>query len=215
MIAMKKDEAKTILFVNSGGKKKRFTLEIARRLGYRIVLLNTTNDAQKIASHFIEANTYNHGECVDRVQKFLDENPKIHIDGAITFWEDDIPLLARLCREFKWTGNAPTAALQTRNKFRMRTRLEETGLPIPAFHLVRTENDLTEAIEHIGFPAVLKPVWGADSEFVVRVDDADDAERVFKYLKANCTPEFNPIFHYNSGQFLYEEYISGDRKTTR
>jgi len=209
MAAMKKEEAKTILFVNSGGKKKRFTLEIARKLGYKIILLNATNDAQKIATHFIEADTYNHGECVDRVQKFLDEYPKVKIDGAITFWEDDVPLLARLCREFKWTGNSPTAALQTRNKFRMRTRLEETGLPVPRFHLVRTENDLQEAIEHIGFPAVLKPVWGADSEFVVRVDDADDAQRVFKYLKQNCTPEFNPIFHYNSGQFLYEEYISG------
>jgi D-alanine-D-alanine ligase len=209
MTTQKKDPAKTILFVNSGGKKKRFTLEIAKKLGYKIVLLNSKNDSQKLASHFIEADTYNHGECVDRVQKFTEEHPKVHIDGAITFWEDDVPLLARLCREYKWTGNTPTAALQTRNKFRQRSRLEQTSLPVPQFHLVRTEDDLSEAIEDIGFPAVLKPVWGSDSEFVVRVDDADDAERVFKYLKANCTEDFNPIFHYNSGQFLYEEYIPG------
>lgn len=209
MAAAKKDSEKTILVVNSGGKKKRFTLEIAKKLGYKIILLNSTNDAQKLASHFIEADTYNHGECVDRVQKFLDDHPKIKIDGAVTFWEDDVPLLARLCREFKLTGNTPTAAQQTRNKFRMRSRLEQTGLPVPSFHLVRTENDLKEAMDEIGFPAVLKPVWGSDSEFVVRVDDADDAEKVFRYLKANCTPEFNPIFHYNSGQFLYEEYVSG------
>jgi D-alanine-D-alanine ligase len=209
MAARKKDSAKTILFVNSGGKKKHFTLEAAKRLGYKIVLLNAKNDSQKLASHFIEADTYNHGECVDRLQKFLEEHPRVKIDGGITFWEDDVPLLARLCREFKWTGNTPTAALQTRNKYRMRQRLEQTGLPTPSHHLVRTEGDLHEAIEDIGFPAVLKPVWGSDSEFVVRVDDSDDAERVFKYLRQNCTPDFNPIFHYNSGQFLYEEYIAG------
>jgi D-alanine-D-alanine ligase len=209
MAALKKETGKTILFVNSGGEKKKFTLECAKKLGYKIILLNAKNDAQKLATHFIEADTYNHGECVDRLQQFLADHQKIKIDGAVTFWEDDIPLLSRLCREFKWTGNAHAAALQTRNKFRMRQRLEQTGLPVPAFHLVRTENDLKEAMDEIGFPAVMKPVWGADSEFVVRVDDADDAERVFKYLKTNCTVDFNAIFHYNSGQFLYEEYISG------
>lgn len=209
MASKKKDPSKTILFVNSGGGKKRFSLEVAKKLGYNIILLNAKNDTQKLASHFIEADTYNHGECVDRVQKFIEDHPKIIIDGAITFWEDDIPLLARLCREFKWTGNTPTAAVHTRNKFRMRQRLEQTGLPVPEFHIVRTESDLAESIAEIGFPGVLKPVWGADSEFVVRIDDVDDADRVFKYLKANCTTEFNPIFHYNSGQFLYEQYISG------
>lgn len=209
MTAKKQDFEKTILFVNSGGKKKHFTLETAKRLGYKIILLNAKNDSPKLITHFIEADTYNQSECVDRVQKFLDDNPKVHIDGAITFWEDDISLLARLCREFKWTGNMPTAAMQTRNKFRMRQRLEQTGVPVPNYHLVRTESDLREAIGNIGFPAVLKPVSGSDSEFVVRVNDVDETERVFKYLKSNCTPDFNPIFHYNSGQFLYEEYIQG------
>jgi D-alanine-D-alanine ligase len=202
-------EKKTILFVNSGGKKKHFTLEKAKKLGYNIVLLNAKNDSQKLTNYFIEADTYNHSECIDKIHKFIEDHPKVKIDGAITFWEDDIPLLARICREFKWTGNTGAAAMQTRNKFRMRQRLEQTGLPVPTYHLVKTENDLKEAMNEVGFPAVMKPVAGADSEFVVKVDDQDDAEKVFKYLKSNCTPDFNPIFQYNSGQFLYEEYIPG------
>lgn len=91
----------------------------------------------------------------------------------------------------------------------MRKRFAETGLGSPEFHLLKDENDLQTAIGQIGFPAVLKPVWGSDSEFVVLVNDEEEAEATFDYLKKNCNEQFNPIFKYNAGLFLYEEYLPG------
>lgn len=199
------------MFVNSGGKKKRFTLERARKLGATIVLLDQVSEQRKqhIADYCIEANTYNHDECVDRLRAFLRQHPDVQLDGAITFWEDDVPLLARLCEEFGLPGNSVETALRTRNKFAMRKRLEETGLGNPAFHMVRSKRDLQKAIELIGFPAVMKPAWGSDSEFVILVSNPKEAETTLRYLLRNCNEQFNPIFKYNQGMFLYEEYMEG------
>lgn len=201
---------KTILFVNSGGKKKRFTLEIAKKLGLKIVLINARNDAPKrLVDHFIKADTFNHREVIEKVGLFIEENPSIHLDGVITFWEDDIPLVGRLVEHFKFIGNNYETAINTRNKYEMRKRFAETGLGSPEFRLIQTNSDLQEAISRIGFPAVMKPAWGADSEFVVLVSDEDEAESTFEYLRKNCNEQFNPIFKYNSGLFLYEQYVSG------
>lgn len=210
---MRKDGSlvgKTVLFVNSGGKKKRFTLETAKKHGVKIILVNERQDVPKrFVDHFIKADTFNHGEVIEKLSLFLEENPTIKIDGAITFWEDDIPLLGRLCDHFKFIGNSYEAAVNTRNKYEMRKRFAETGLGSPEYRLIQTNGDLQEAIARIGFPAVMKPAWGADSEFVVLVNDDDEAQTTFDYLRKNCNEQFNPIFKYNGGMFLFEEYLQG------
>lgn len=201
---------KTILFVNSGGKKKRFTIETARRMSCAVILVNQELDIpKKLVDHFIQADTYNHKEVLEKIQAFLDENPDIEIDGAITFWEDDIPLLARICEHFGLIGNSYPASINTRNKYEMRKRLKETGLGSPEYHLIQNKDDLEDAIDWIGFPAVMKPVWGSDSQFVVQVKDSDEAYATYEYLLKNCNEQYDTIFKYNENLFLYEEYLDG------
>lgn len=210
---MKKEpdlSGRNIIFLNSGGKKKKFTLERAKKLGVNIILVNKKLDCGKnIVGSFIEADTYNHSEVIEKLKSFLKQNPDTTFDGAITFWEDDVPLLARVCEEFSLTGNTYKTAINTRNKYEMRKRLKETGLGCPEFHLVKTHRDLKKAIEEIGFPAVMKPVWGADSEFVILARDEIEAKNTLNYFFKNCNEQFNPIFKYNDSSFLYEEYMDG------
>lgn len=201
---------KNIIFINSGGKKKKFTLEKAKNLGVNIILVNQKLDTnKKLIDYFIEADTYNHKEVIEKLKLFQKNNPEIKFDGAITFWEDDIPILAKVCEEFKLTGNNYETSIRTRNKYEMRKRLAETGLGNPRFHLVKNKNDLKKAMEEIGFPAVMKPIWGADSEFVVLIRNSEEAKNTLDYLQKNCNEQFNPIFKYNNGNFLYEEYMDG------
>jgi D-alanine--D-alanine ligase len=202
--------AKTLLFVNSGGKKKKFTLEIARRTGAQIILLGPELDVpKKLVDFFIQVDNYNHTECIEKLQTFLEEHPSIYIDGAITFWEDDVPLLSRLCEHFGFIGNSYQTAINTRNKYEMRKRLRETGLGSPEFHLLQSKDDLEDAMHFIGFPAVMKPVWGADSQFVVMVKDEEEAKATYEYFQKNCNEQYDPIFKYNENQYLYEEYLDG------
>ncbi|MFA6306087.1 MAG: ATP-grasp domain-containing protein [Candidatus Gracilibacteria bacterium] len=201
---------KNVIFINSGGKKKKFTLERAKNLGINIILVNQKFDThKKLVAHFIEADTYNHKEVIEKLKLFQKNNPEIKFDGAITFWEDDIPLLAKVCEEFKLTGNSYDTAIKTRNKYEMRKRLTETRLGNPLFHMVKNKNDLKKATEEIGFPAVMKPAWGADSEFVILVKNEEEARNTLDYLQKNCNEKFNPIFKYNNGTFLYEEFMDG------
>ncbi|PIZ74368.1 hypothetical protein COY07_00715 [Candidatus Peregrinibacteria bacterium CG_4_10_14_0_2_um_filter_43_11] len=203
-------KGKTIVFINSGSKKKKFTLEIAKKLGANIILVNQKFDVgKKLVDHYVEADMYNHSEVLEKLKLFRERNPEVRFDGAITFWEDDVPLLARVCEAFKLTGNSYHTAVNTRNKFEMRKRLKETGLGNPAFCLVKTKFDLKGAIKEVGFPAVMKPVWGSDSEFVVLVKNEEEAESTLEYLQKNCNEEFNAIFKYNAGMFLFEEYMTG------
>lgn len=210
---MKKDFncfGKNIVFINSGGKKKKFTLEKAKKLGANIILVNRKLDVPKnLVDYFIEADTYNHSEVIEKLNLFLKQNPGVSFNGAITFWEDDIPLLARVCDEFKLCGNTYETAVKTRNKYKMRKRFQETGLGSPNFYLVKNVRDLKKAIDSIGFPAIMKPVWGSDSEFVVLVKNEEEAKNTLSYLLKNCTEQFNPIFKYNDSSFLFEEYMEG------
>ncbi len=43
------------------------------------------------------------------------------------------------------------------------------GLPTPRFQMIKSKEDLEAALKQVGFPAVLKPVFGAAAMFVVGV----------------------------------------------
>jgi len=200
---------KNLLVVNTGSVKKKFIFQELKKLGLNILVLNKEkNWAQSYADHWIIADNYNHPESIEAIKDYLAAN-KIKLDGAITFWEDDIPLLAKICREFKLAGNSLETATNTRDKFRMQEILRQSGLCHIRQRLVRTWADLKKATEEIAFPAVLKPIYGADSQFVVQVNNEKEAEDAYDYVLKNCTPDYDPIFKYNKRLFVYQEYIAG------
>ena len=91
-------QGKTILLVNAGPPKKKFILQELKKAGVTVVILHKEkNWAQSYADHWILADTYNHAECIDAIKDFNAQNPEVRIGGALTFWEDDIPLLAKIC----------------------------------------------------------------------------------------------------------------------
>lgn len=198
---------KTILFVNSGSKKKEFTLQRAKELGLTVALVNSSLTwEKKYVDHFIEADTYNHEEVLGKLKEFLKEN---RIDGAVTFWEDDIPLLGAICEAFSLVGPDSRSARLCRNKLEMRKVFMEGGVPCPKYSLVTNNEELKAALPEIGIPGVIKPAWGSDSEFVIKVESEEEAYQVFDYVQKNATPKFNPIFNYNHSQFVIEQYMGG------
>lgn len=68
--------------------------------------------------------------------------------------------------------------------------------------------DLERESKRIGFPLVLKPAWGEQSQFVVRLDDLAEAKDAFEYMKANITPVFDPNYAYGT-EIIAEEYLDG------
>ena len=58
--------------------------------------------------------------------------------------------------------------------------MAEENLPTPKNFLIETESQLKEASSTVGYPAVIKPIYGAASIGVVRVDSYEDLERCYK-----------------------------------
>jgi len=203
-------QGKTILILNSGSLKKRFIFQRLKKLGLTLVCLNLEkNWAAPYVDHWILTDTYNHTDSLEELRSFISDHPKITIEGAITFWENDIPLLAKICNEYKWIGNTFETAILTRDKYKMQEAFLKAGLPAIPGKLIRKKEDLEMAMEEIGFPGILKPVSGSDSQFVVYVNNKEEAEEAYRYILKNCTSDYDSIYKLNRGVFLYQKFIDG------
>lgn len=204
-------QGKTLLLVSVGSTKKRFILECMKELGLRVVALQDQHAAwaEEYVSDWIIVPK---GEPIESVLKQIRhycEEHRIVLDGAITFWEEEVPLLAKICEAFGLIGNSYQAALNTRSKFAMQELLRKHGEPAMKQYLLKSEDDLEEAMKTVGFPAVMKPLYGADSLSVVYVNSPEEARRVYKFILNGFTFPYEKIFKYERGQIVYQEYIPG------
>lgn len=200
---------KTLLLVNTGSNKKRFILQKLNKMGLQIVVLNKEkNWAQPYVDHWILANTDDHQESLTAVANFLREHPTIKIDGAVTFWEDDVLLTSRLTSKFNWIGSPYETVKKIRNKFEFRKFCQNNGISAPKHALIRNRKDLQRIKSEFSFPLVMKPVYGSSSAYVVKVEE-EDLERVYDYIRQNLSLETESSLHDGFDIFV-EEYIDGD-----
>ncbi len=201
---------KTILLVNTGSPKKRFIVQRLKKLGLKVVCLNREkNWAQPYVDHWILADNSNHNESVQAVRTFTAANPSIKIDGAVTFWEDDVLLTSRIVDRYNFVGIPLSIAKKTRNKWAFRGFCQKNGLPAPQFHLVRDEEDLKFIEKHFTFPVVIKPAFGASSAFVMKVMEKGDLRSTFNYIRNNISSSVESALADGLDIFV-EEFIDGD-----
>lgn len=200
---------RTLLLVNTGSSKKRFILQKLRKMGLKIAVLNKEkNWAQPYVDHWILANTDDHQEALAAVANFLRENPNVKIDGALTFWEDDVLLTSRITSKFNWIGTPYDIVRKVRNKFEFRKFCQQNGIKAPKHAMIRSRRDLQKIRKDFDFPLVMKPVYGASSAYVVKVEE-EDLERVYDYIKQNLSVSTESALHDGLDIFV-EEYIDGD-----
>jgi biotin carboxylase len=71
--------------------------------------------------------------------------------------------------------NRPTTEL-LRDKFSVRQRLKDRGLPQPGFALARSNDELKLAVEHLGLPVLIKPTDGYGSQNIVVLRFPEDLD---------------------------------------
>ena len=179
------------------------------KMGVGLVVLNKEkNWAQPYVDHWILANTDDHQDALTAVAAFLREHPHIKIDGALTFWEDDVLLTSRITSKFNWIGTPYDIVKKVRNKFEFRKFCDQNGIRAPKHSLIRSKKDLARIKEEFTFPLVMKPVYGSSSAYVVKVEE-EDLERVYEYIKQNLSIRTESALHDGFDIFV-EEYIDGD-----
>jgi len=97
----------------------------------------------------------------------------------------DIPnILAVLSDRFGWIGPSKQTAHWGTNKYAMKCRFKECGIPIPYFSLVDSFEDLEEKINEIGYPVVIKPLDRSGSRGVFKLDGSQNIRELFNESKS-------------------------------
>jgi biotin carboxylase len=105
------------------------------------------------------------------------------IDRVLANWEPLVIVAARLRERFGLPGMSVDTVRGFRDKQLMKERVAAAGLRVPRAQRVRSVKDVWEAVEHTGFPAIIKPIAGAGSADTYKVEDRADMERVLGRMR--------------------------------
>lgn len=129
-------------------------------------------------------------------------------DGIFSIWEDSVPVAARVATALGLPTNPVDAVDDARSKVRSRELGAQLGLPTPKARRVRSLDELFAAAAYVGFPAVVKPEFGASAMGCVRVDNLESLPKIYALVRSVVTPENDTIFR-SGNDLLIEEYLDG------
>ncbi|KAF4697455.1 Carnosine synthase 1 [Perkinsus olseni] len=180
----------TIAVICSGPKDKKSIYQRAAELGVKVVVIDFTHSwaeemvAEEIIAKFIPIDFTADNEVLFRQAldaiRSLEEDPLVGpVDGICTFVEFAVPMAARLCKALGLPGPSVECVDIARDKHKTRDIMTAKGLPSIRNFLITDPNQLEQAAQHVGFPAVLKPIAGVSSLGVQKVSDMDDLTRTY------------------------------------
>ncbi len=204
----------TVAVVGAGYEGKRRAYSRMAELGARVVLIDEPGHwseslmSEGIVESWVAAPIV--GDADRDARTVLDalDRATIRPDGVLTFWEDSVCVAARVAAALGLPTNPPDAVDAARSKVRTRELSEGLGLPTPRARRVRSLDELFAAAAYVGFPAVVKPEFGASAMGCVRVDDLESLPKVYSLVRSVVGPESDGIFR-TGNDLLLEEYLDG------
>jgi len=105
------------------------------------------------------------------------------------------------------TVNTAEVANVCGNKFATTRSLIQHGVPTPRTMLAFTEESALDAIEQLGYPAVLKPAVGSWGRLISKVNDREAAEAILEHKQI--------LGSYHHSVFYVQEYIAKPQRDIR
>lgn len=162
--------------VLGGGQLGRMFAMAARRMGYRVHTLAPEHDTPtgQIADVEIVASY----DDVERIREFASR-----VD-VVTFEFENVSAAAAAAAESCTLVRPNGRALEiAQHRIREKTFLRDQGLPVTPFAVVRTADDLDEAVRRVGRPAVLKSAaFGYDGKGQARIEPHGDAHAAWNTI---------------------------------
>ncbi len=152
---------------------------------------------ERLAAHWRVDNMLDSGQLLDAAQQLARQVGPIH--RLFTHQEQLQVPLAEARERLGIEGMSVEAALNFRDKARMKQRFREAGIPAARYQRAEQAADIWRFAEEVGFPLVVKPVAGAASQATFRADDAASLAEALRAVEP--TPD-QPL--------LVEEFITGE-----
>jgi [lysine-biosynthesis-protein LysW]---L-2-aminoadipate ligase len=97
------------------------------------------------------------------------------------------------------TVNSYSATITCDNKFLTSMALQEAGVPTLRTLIAYTPTSALQAIERLGYPAVLKPTAGSWGRLLAKINDREAAEAVLEHKEV--------LGSYHHSIFYIQEYV--------
>ena len=204
----------TVVVVGVGYPSKRRIFERLHALGACLVIVEEAGHWSQalvedgIADRWLSAPIT--GESTTDADSVLAalSDAGVRPDGVLTFWENSAEVAARVARALQLPGNPVQAVDAARSKLRTRELSARLGLPTPRAVRVRSLDELYAAAADLGFPAVVKPEFGAAQMGCVRVDDFATLPSIYRLVRGAASADMDGIFR-TGNDLLLEEYLDG------
>lgn len=142
----------------------------------------------------------------DLYNRAFEVGSKERISGILYFNEFLMVPASKLAERLGVPFHSKETVQKAQSKYYQREALKKAGVGIPKYFLVKSEDDLEEAIQYIGFPAVLKPISGAGSYHVYNIENKEDLYKKYNSMilsyESLLIPNENKLF-------LLEEKLIG------
>ncbi|MFE9094094.1 acetyl-CoA carboxylase biotin carboxylase subunit family protein [Streptomyces sp. NPDC007264] len=137
-------------------------------------------------------------------EEIAEEAARAHgVDLVASTSESDVLRAARLRARLGLPGQGTASATAYRDKVVMKRIARDAGIRVPAFAPVDSPADLLDLLDAQGFPAVVKPRFGAGSEGVAVLRGPADVTAFLARQRASDVP-------YLPGQWMAESFVVGD-----
>ena len=123
-----------------------------------------------------------------------------NVDLVETLWEPTVLLAARLREAIGAPGLTVEQTVPFRDKGRMKEVVDAAGIRTPRSARATTVAGCREAVEQIGYPAIIKPIAGAGSLDTYRIESEADLEAALPRLR-------------HIDEVSVEEFIDGEEFT--
>lgn len=137
--------------------------------------------ARRSLADYVQApSLWNEDATVEVARRIAD---RISIDRVECLWEPGVLLAARIREALGLEGMKVEQAELFRDKEKMKSALDAAGIRTPRHARARTAAECHDAIDHIGYPVIIKPIAGAGSADTYRIENNDDLEEALPKLR--------------------------------
>jgi len=200
---------RVLLLATTTGYQTRMFAEAAAKIDVELVYATDRCDQldDPWRDHAIPVRFHEEWRSVDSVLKQLEHQP---VDGVVAVGDRPTVMAAYVSRLLGLPGHPPEAAVAARDKRLTREKLRAAGLPSPSCLTVLIGADVTQLLERVSFPAIVKPTVLSGSRGVIRSDDALSFATAFdRVRRLLASPEVRDLRDPEADVVQIEEYIPG------
>lgn len=176
-----------------GGQLGRMMATTAKHMGYSIVVLDPAPDcpAAQVADQQLVA-PYNDRDAIVQLTEICD---------VITYEFENVDLEAAQYIEERGLLPQGTKSLKiTQDREQEKNTIVESGQPVARFKIVETKAEVQQAVDSIGFPAVIKTCRGGyDGKGQLKLDRLEDIEQAIEFVDVN-------------GRSIVEKWVTFDKE---